>query len=248
MKMIKTIHEQHGKTDIYALGFIAIAVLIGAFVAGIAAYIFLKVYKINANATWKKIIFDSLSMALLVTFLMYIGSAAGYIIFNALFFPSTPLDQFDHADYALSVFTINAIPFFIESFLALLWAVFASKTFNLSKFKMWFVIWVGVFIVFNIGNIIVYFISQFTFEAFLSYGVGNLLMILPNTIYYQMEQAVVVALDPVGYLDSLWYGLQLSNGNQYFLVSQFPKWALLLFPLSIGVLSYRFLFSIEAES
>ncbi|WP_299794394.1 hypothetical protein [uncultured Shewanella sp.] len=249
--MIKTIYRQYGKVDsIYAIGFLAIAIVIGAFIAGIAAYIFLKLYEVNSDATWKDILNKCLQMALLVTIAMYIGSAAGYVIFESIFSPSSSpfAAQFDYKGYAINLLTINAIPFFIESFLALLWAVFSAKTFHLSKVKMWLVVWIGVFIVFNLGNLIVFFVSRFTLAEFLSFGFFNLLLALPKTIYFQMEQAVAVVSDPIGYFNSLWYSVKLSNGNQFYLVTQFPKWAILLLPLSVGVLGYRHLFPLEADN
>ncbi|MCG7531992.1 hypothetical protein MHM98_11660 [Psychrobium sp. MM17-31] len=198
---------------------------IGGFVGGIFAFFYFKLRKPDYDSgSLHRKLFVELFHAVWITFALFIGSFAGVILYSALGFEAFPFDNV--FPYALN--------FFIDSYVALAWLVISDHYFKQRSFKSRLIAWGGLFVLFCFLNRIAPIIIgvQPYMEVNPLHAFFHALITTPFEVWNAVIGACQIVMEPVYYLRSTFLNC---GGNQYILVTEFPKWSVLF--LSIATIA-----------
>lgn len=189
---------------------IIILFIISAFVAGFVAYIYIKTRKFEVtNKTINQTLVSELFLSLGVTLIMVIGSFAGAFLMSSdlrLLINSIP---------------VYAITFLIEIYFAMLWGCYLKSKYKNFRWIHTATYWLGLFLIFTLFSLVGY------------YSLPEMVINIPYSIINSFNGAVAIAQDPIGYIK---WVFEVSGGNQFIIVKEFPKWSIYLLAFSmIGI-------------
>uniref|UniRef100_UPI00142DF606 hypothetical protein n=1 Tax=Vibrio penaeicida TaxID=104609 RepID=UPI00142DF606 len=165
-------------------------------------------------------------LAFVCTAGMYLGTMSGSIISGVVFGTTSFLD-YSNDFYKLT--NVLAIKFFIESFVALLWTnVVFMKFKDSSKLQQVGLSWIGLFLLFTVFNS-VFYIYDLLAAGKIQYSLISIgldfLKISAYGVVNSVYGAIYMLMNPIDYLVTLF---KLTEGNQFVMVKEFPKWSVLL--------------------
>ncbi|WP_221076347.1 hypothetical protein [Agarivorans aestuarii] len=212
------------------------AAIIAGFAAGLIAFLYMKFGKRDYKGlSALQIAQKTLVIALSVTFFMIIGCYAGNII-SAVLYPDVVsiLDNPNREIFSKSM----AFGFLIKSFLSLFFVGLLTRGYEFGSTKRKLVMWFGLYFCFvmmatlsyiNFGAAIDYSINTMT-----NVPIGDTLKLIVDNFPIALPYSVIhnsifvwefILLDPMRYLEYLMHDLE---GNQFYIVREFPTWSVLL--------------------
>lgn len=202
---------------------VTILAIFSGFIAGFAAYYFIKKRRFESGdrGFFNTIMIESLICAG-VTIAMVIGSFCGAFIMG-----------FDLRDLANTI-QDYALSFFFKIFIAMLWGVLLKSKFGRFGWALIITYWTGLFFVYIIYDTFAYY--PFTiFLSTLPDSLSDIPIHLSSNFEYVAKSTIYIVTNPWTYIKDVFAH---SQGNQFIIVGEFPKWTLIL--LSVACIAAPF--------
>jgi len=196
--------------------------IVAAFIAGFAAYIYIKNRSFDVkNRTLSQILVSEFFISFGVTFAMVVGSFTGAFLMSS------------NIEALANSITPYAITFFFEVYIAILWGYYLRRKYNSFKWIHTALFWLGLFFIFTIFSVVGYL------------SVIEIPLNLPYIVVNDFYGAISIAQHPIEYIKSVFTS---SGGNQFIIVKEFPKWSIYLLAFSILGVGFEHLKSHKSAS
>lgn len=219
-----------GEKEAGIAGGVLVAIMLAIYISGLVAFFYLKTRRPpDKYEGFIKILRRESFIAFKVTLVMSISSGIGAIFWH-VYFP----DFFSWMNY-IQPFMLS---FFIEALLALIWLSYIYLWKTTRTWLRTLVAWIGLFIIFTVALMFnnVIFSSGFWSEAY-GYIFSHQFISHLNQYFYSIYADIYfMILNPDMIIDYYITIFKSTGGNQFLLVSEFPKWSFLLVGIAfIGV-------------